>query len=184
MKKTITILLILATFPFVGCHAKQESAYNRTDDKQDYERFMRAHVFAACKNIGLPYATYSLAKLNERPSNDSPYYKVTFVNGECKGKTIWTKDVITKTEPLGAEHVAKGTVLISNYNNPKDPFDQQNTSKWNIGVVVSSERVEKGIIDLEFPRDKNDFIPAREGVYTHNARYIVAPVRKDIRTFL
>jgi len=44
--------------------------------------------------------------------------------------------------------------------------------------------VDQGIVDLEFPRDKNDFNPAREGVYLHNARYIVAPEVKDVRTFI
>ena len=41
-----------------------------------------------------------------------------------------------------------------------------------------------GILDVEFPRDRNDFMPAREGAYVHNVRYITKPDVQDVRTFL
>ena len=184
MKKLFSLLLVSSLLALAGCHAQKESPYNRTDDKQDYERLLRTHIFAACEHVGKPYATYSLATLNKGPSEDNPYYKVTFYNGPCKGKVRWTKDVLLKTAPVGAEPLPKGTVLLRNFWNPTDPYDQEKTDRWNIGVVSSSARLDEGIVDLEFPRDRNDFMPAREGVYLHNVRYITEPEVKDVRTFL
>ena len=63
MKKLIALLLVSSFVCLAGCHHQKESPYNRTDDKQDYERLLRTHVFAACLNEGKPYATYSLANL-------------------------------------------------------------------------------------------------------------------------
>ncbi len=185
MKKTIIFVFLFSLMIFIGCQSeKKESPYNRTDDKQDYERLMRTHIFAACENEGAPYALYSLATLNKRPSNDDPRYKVTFFNGPCEGKTIWTTDVLLKTAAVGSEPLPKGTVLLRNFWNPQKPYDQEKTDRWHKGVVSSSERLNKGIVDMEFPRDRNDFMPAREGVYLHNVRYITQPEVKDIRTFL
>lgn len=185
MKKLLGFLFVSSLLVLAGCHSQpKESPYNRTDNKQDYERLLRIHIFAACENIGKPYATYSLATLNKRPSDDNPYYKVTFFNGPCKGKVLWTKDVLLKTAPVGAEPLPKGTILLRNFWNPQEPYDQEKTDRWHIGVVSSSERLDKGIVDLEFPRDSNDFMPAREGVYLHNVRYITKPEVQDIRTFL
>jgi hypothetical protein len=75
-------------------------------------------------------------------------------------------------------------MLLRNYWNPKDPYDKERTDRWHVGVVSNTSRTGKGIIDLEFPRDRQDFNPAREAVYLHNTRYIVAPEFKDIRTFI
>jgi len=183
MKKLLGLFFISSVILLAGCHAKK-SPYNRTDDKQDYERFLNTHVFAACENIGKPYALYSLANLNKRPSDDNPYYKITFVNGPCKGKVLWTKDVLLKTAPVGAEYLPKGTLLLRNYHNPTKPYDKEKTDRWHVGVVTGTTRLDKGIVDLEFPRDRNDFMPAREGVYLHNVRYVTKPEIKDVRTFL
>lgn len=184
MKKLLGLLFISSVILLAGCHAKQEAFYHRTSDKQDYERFLGTHLFAACLNEGKPSAVYSLANLNKRPTNNDPRYKVTFVNGPCKGKTVLTKDVLLKTAPVGAEYLPKGTVLLHNYNNPKNAFDKEKTDRWDIGIVTGTTRADKGIVDLEFPRDRNDFMPAREGAYLHNVRYITQPEVKDARTFL
>lgn len=185
MKKLVSLLLICCVaFAVAGCRHKKESPYNRTDDKQDYERLLNKHVFAACQNIMKPYALYSLATLNKRPTENDPHYKITFVNGPCKGKVLFTKDVILKTEPLEGGAITKGTVVLRNYWNPSDPYNQEKTDRWHKAVVSSTARMDKGIIDLEFPRDKNDFMPAREGAYLHNVRFITQPEIKDVRTFL
>ncbi len=184
MKKVLGLLFVSSFILLAGCHQEKESPYNRTDPNQDYERLMRTHIFAACQHAGQPYALYSLATLNKRPSDDDPRYKVTFFNGPCEGETIWTTDVLLKTAAVGAEPLPKGTVLLRNFWNPKDPYDKEKTDRWHKGVVSSSERLNKGIVDMEFPRDRNDFMPAREGVYLHNVRYIVEPEVKDVRTFL
>lgn len=182
--KKIFYLFLLGTLLFsAGCFWKK-SPYNRTSDKEDYERFLSRYVFAACLNIDKPYATYSLAHLNKRPANNDPRYKVTFVNGPCKGMTVMTPYVITKTEPLETGDVPRGTLLLRNYWNPQEPFDKERTDRWHVGIVSNTSRINKGIIDLEFPRDRQDFNPAREAVYLHNARYIKAPELKDVRTFI
>lgn len=183
MKKLVCLLPLLAFICCAACQHKN-TPYNRTDDKQDYEQFLSSHVFAACLNEGQSYATYSLAKLNKRPSDNDNRYKVTFTSGPCKGQVRFTQYVILKTEPVGADELPKGTLLLRNYANPKEPYDREQTGRWHIGVVTSNERVNKGIVDLAFPRDKNDFFPAREGVYLHNARYIIKPEVKDVRTFI
>ncbi|OUO56220.1 hypothetical protein [Candidatus Avelusimicrobium gallicola] len=185
MKKMLGLLFVSSFILLAGCQAqKEESPYNRTNPKQDYERLLRTHVFAACQNPGKPYALYSLATLNKRPSDNDPRYKVTFFNGPCEGQTVWTTDVLLKTAAVGAEPLPKGTVLLRNFWNPKDPYDTEKADRWHIGVVSSSQRLDKGIVDMEFPRDRNDFMPAREGVYLHNVRYITKPEVKDVRTFL
>lgn len=183
MKKLTALIALSFIVCLIACQHKN-SPYNRTDNKQDYESFINTHVFAACLNEGQPYATYSLAKLNKRPSNNNDYYKVTFTNGPCKGQARWTKQVILKTQPVGAEELPTGTVLLRNYWNPKEPFNQEQTDRWNIGIVTNNSRVNQGIVDLAFPRDRNDFVPAREGIYIHNTRYVVSPEVKDIRQFI
>ena len=53
-----------------------------------------------------------------------------------------------------------------------------------MGVVLGTDRARKGILDIGFPRDHNDFFPARESVYVHNLRTIEQPAFKDIRNFI
>ena len=165
-----------------GCHTP--SPYDREDPQQGYERYINSHIFAACNDIAKPYATYSLANLNKRPSDNSPYYKVTFINGPCKGKVLWTKDVILKTEPVESGFLELGTVVLRNYQNPVEPNDKTKTDRWHKAVITNTDRQNKGIITVSFPRDSQDFNPARESIYMHNLRYIVEPKVKDIRTFL
>ena len=51
-------------------------------------------------------------------------------------------------------------------------------------LIMGTSRAKQGIIDLGFPRDRNDFFPARESVYAHNVRYIISPKGKDVRKFI
>ena len=183
MKKLFSLFLLGALVLAAGCRTTQESAYNRDSKADDYEHFLSKYVFAACQNEDQPYALYSLATLLKRPSDNDPRYKVRFVNGPCQGQAVFTTNVILKTEPVGNGELLRGTVLLRNYRNPKKQ-DTEKTDRWNLGVVTSTARINKGIIDLSFPRDKADFSPAREGVYIHNVRYIVSPEIKDVRTFI
>ncbi len=183
MQKLSLFACLVFAYCVAGC-AHTSSPYDREDPDQDYERYINSHVFAACSDIGKPYAAYSLAQLNKRPDNDNPYYKVTFFNGPCKGKVLWTKDVIVKTEPVDGGYLPTGTVVLRNYQNPAQPEDKTKTDRWHKAVVLSTQRQKDGIVELGFPRDKNDFNPARESVYIHNIRYIKEPAVKDVRTFL
>ncbi|MCQ2410370.1 MAG: hypothetical protein MJ053_02320 [Elusimicrobiaceae bacterium] len=179
MKKWLALLLPGMWIWLAGCSS---SPYNRTDEKESYERFINRHIFAVCANAGKPYAQYSLARQRRHPTN-SDYYKVTFISGPCKNQTIWTKHVIVKTEPISTQELPLGTLVLRNYDNPPQ-LDKDKTEKWHVGVVSSTARQKKGIIDLEFPRDSHDFNPAREAVYVHNVRYIKAPKLTDVRTFI
>ena len=182
MKKFFCLGLIFACLTMLGCASREP--YNRTSDKEDYERFLNRYVFAACSNYTQPYATYSLARLRKKISSQEGLYKVTFENGPCKGITVVTPYVITKTEPLTTGDVPLGTVVLRNYWNPREPYNREKLDKWHLGVVSNTSRINKGIIDIEFPRDKQDFNPAREGIYLHNVRYVKSPAVKDIRTFI
>ena len=182
MKKIFCLFVFCALLSAMGCASKKP--YNRTSDKEDFERFLQRYVFAACTNYTQPYATYSLAHLHKKVSSDGKLYKVTFENGPCKGNTVITPYVITKTEPMTTGDVPLGTVVLRNYWNPREPFDREKLDRWNLGVVTSTSRINKGIIDISFPRDKQDFNPAREGIFLHNVRYVKSPEVKDIRTFI
>ena len=183
MKKYTVWAGLVLCMALAACHKQVE--YDRNDPNQDYERYLNSHVFAACEAVGKPYARYSLADVLKKPSGDNPNYKITFVNGPCRGATVWTTEVITKTQPVeDASLIPTGTLVLRNFDNPKEPFNKELTDHWNIGVVTNTERAKKGIIELGFPRDRNDFFPARESVYVHNLRVIEQPAFKDIRNFI
>lgn len=182
MKKWMIPFILCACLALTACH--QKNTYDRNDPDESYERFINSHVFAACEAYEKPYARYSLAELLQRPSNDSPAYKIKFINGPCKGVRVWTTHVITKTRPIDdATLIETGTPVLRNFDNPKQ-LDKNLTDHWNVGVVVGTERAQKGILDVGFPRDGNDFFPARESVYAHNLRVIEQPAFKDIRNFI
>lgn len=182
MKKPILLIAVSMCLALAACHKK--NTYDRNDPQASYEHFINSHVFAACEAYEKPYARYSLAQLLQRPANDSANYKIKFTNGPCKGVSVWTTHVITKTRPIGdASLVETGTLVIRNFDNPKKQ-DKNLTDHWNVGVVVGTDRAKKGILDVGFPRDGNDFFPARESVYAHNLRIIETPAFKDIRHFI
>ncbi len=184
MKKLIPVLAVLCVFAFAAACRHTEEPYNRSDYKKEYERLFRRNVFAQCENMGTFYATYCLARLDQKPANNDPRYKVTFLRGPLKGKTVWTTKVITKTLPVDAGPLPKGMVVLRNFDNPRKAYDADHIDRWHLGVVHDTRNIDKGHIELEFPRDANDFMAARESIYLHNIRYVVKPEVKDIRTWL
>ena len=184
MKKFAVWTLILASLFTLSC---RKNTYDRFDPNQDFERFINAHVFAACEAVDKPYARYSLATLLQRPGDYEPYedyYKVKFINGPCKGNVVWTPYVILKTRPVEDPTLLQtGTLVLRNFDNPKQQ-DIYQTGHWNLAVVMGTDRAQKGIVDLGFPRDRNDFFPARESAYVHNVRTVVQPALKDVRRFI
>lgn len=183
IKKYVILAGFVLCLSLTAC--RKQAQYDRYDPAQDYERFINSHIFAACEAVGQPYARYSLAKLLQRPSDNYSAYKIKFTNGPCKGVTVWTTDVILKTSPVDdAALVPTGTLVLRNFDNPKEPYNKDITDHWNVGVVMGNNRAKQGVIDLGFPRDRNDFFPARESVYTHNTRYILSPKAKDVRKFM
>lgn len=184
MKKIILPLLLL-TFCLAACHHEKEEPYNRQFTADTYERNFRDNVFAACLNPNKPYATYSLARIKRKPTECDPRYKVTFLNGPCDGKTIFTEDVILKTSPVGGGQLIKGDVVLRDFWNPRKlNKDTAELNRWQKGVVYDTSRMDQGVVELEFPRDKNDFMAAREFIFLHNIRYIHKPEQKDPRTWL
>lgn len=182
MKKLLFPFVVCTCLLLSACHT--ENTYDRNDPNQSYEHFINSHVFAACEAYEKPYARYSLAELLKTPSNNSPYYKIKFINGPCKGMSVETTHVIIKTNPIEeASLIETGTTVLRNFDNPKHQ-DKNLTDHWNVGVVLGTDRAKKGILDVGFPRDRNDFFPARESVYVHNLRTIEQPAFKDIRNFI
>ena len=188
MKKLLLLLSVLiCTFGISACHkqTKQDDSYNRTSSQDGYERQFKHHIFAACVNPNTPYATYSLAHVNAKPTDKDPRYKVTFVNGPCEGKTVYTTDYIEKTSHVGNGRLVKGDVVLRDYWNPRKLSNElEHLDHWNIGIVYDTSRLEEGIVELEFPRDRNDFMAAREFIFLRNLRYIEKPQRKDPRIWL
>lgn len=187
MKKMILpVVFLLAAL--AGCHQEKKedpAPYNRAFRADSYERNFSSHIFAACLSEGKPYATYSLARLNRKPTECDPRYKVTFANGPCEGKTIFTTDVIEKTAPVGGGRLVKGDVVLRDYWNPRKlDKDTARLDRWNRGVVYDTSRMDEGVVELEFPRDKNDFMAAREFIFLHNVRYIQKPEKKEPRVWL
>lgn len=183
MKKTIYFLLFILCLGAFGCK-HTETTYNR-QDRSTYEEFLSRHVFAACSKPGSFLATYSLAKIKQTPANNDPRYKVQFVQGPCKGNTVMTTDIIFKTEPVENVQLRRGMVVLHNAENPKEEYNREANGRWNKAILSDTSRYDRGILDLGFPRDRNDFNPARESVYSFNVRVITKPENvKDIRTFL
>ena len=183
IKKYTVLLFVIGCIVLAGCRKQQSDRY---DPRQTYERFINTHVFAACEAVGTPQARYSLASVIQRPQEyNSPYYKIRFINGPCKGAVVWTKELIRRTRPVeDASSLPTGTVVIRNFDNPKQPFNKDITDHWNLAVLLGKERADKGILDVGFPRDSNDFFPARESIYTHNIRIVDVPPHQDIRQFI
>ena len=75
---------------------------------------------------------------------------------------------------------------MRDYNNPRElSSDTSALGHWNRAVVYDTSRLQKeGVVELEFPRDKNDFMAAREFIYVQNIRYIEKPQQKPLRTWL
>ncbi|MBR3604092.1 MAG: hypothetical protein IKL48_05430 [Elusimicrobiaceae bacterium] len=186
MKKIILPLLFVIAFT-VACHQekKDETPYNRQSSADSYERNFRDNVFASCLNEGKPYSTYSLARINRKPTQNDPRFKVTFLNGPCEGKTIFSSDIIEKTSPVSGGQLLKGEVVLRNYHNPRtQDKDIAKLDRWQKGIVYDTSRMDEGIVELEFPRDRNDFMAAREFIFLHNVRYIQKPEQKDPRIWL
>ena len=189
MKKIIlSVCLVCAVLSMTACQAtqeKKETPYDRRAAIDEHERIFRRYIFASCVNSDQFYATYALAHLDAKPTQKDSRYKVTFVNGPCKGKTIRTNDVILKTSSVGGGQLPKGTVVLRNYNNPRQlSTETDELASWHRAVVYDTSRLDQGIVELEFPRDRNDFMAPREFIYVQNIRYIDEPEQKDIRTWL
>ncbi len=186
MKRILLSACVILCAVFVcGCYAKKDASYNRQTDADGYERNFRKYVFASCQDPGKFYSTYALATLKAKPTDCDPRYKVTFVNGPCKGKTIRTEDVIEKTSPIDGGLLVKGEVVLRDYHNPKKlDKDTDKLDHWNKAVIYDTSRLDQGVVELEFPRDRNDFMATREFIYVQNVRYIQKPQTKEPRIWL
>lgn len=184
--KKIVLAICIGLPLMAGCFQHQtEAPYNRNNPQNEYERTFRKYVFASCINEGKFYATYALAQVNAKPTDCDPRYKVTFVNGPCKGETILTTDVITKTAPVANTPLTKGEIVLRDFWNPKKGIPElEDMDRWNRAVVYDTSRMEQGVVELEFPHDKNDFMAPREFIFVRNVRFIQEPEQKDIRTWL
>lgn len=184
MKKIILPLLLLSLC-LAACHQEKQAPYDRQFTADTYERNFRSNIFAACLNPGKPYATYSLARVKRKPTDCDPRYKVSFLNGPCEGKTVFVEDVILQTSPVSGGQLTKGDVVLRDFWNPRKlNKDTALLNRWQKGVVYDTSRMDQGVVELEFPRDSNDFMAAREFIFLHNVRYIQKPEHKDPRIWL
>ena len=187
MKKYFKILFVITLSAFTfGCGGDETHIKYWDEDGyliKDY--LLDDEILAANKNDNNFYSEYSIAEILEYPDpDDEEYeYKVEFRVGELEGETHWTEDVILESTPAFSGELRKGMVVLRNYWNPSDNT-RVRTDRWHKAVVYDLSRIKKGIVTLEFPRDHNDFIAAKESIYLHNIRAIRKPRMRDPRRFL
>ncbi|MGB2578720.1 hypothetical protein AAIR98_000639 [Elusimicrobium simillimum] len=180
-KFTICLFLAAALGACVSQN-KDEEPYNRTGSKQEVENIFRNKVMAPYSGDGRFFATYYLAKL-KKDINDKGYYTVEYLNGPGKGETQEVKNIVLKTEPVDVNELKKGDVVIYDLNNTKD-LTKSSVDRWAQGVVHDVSQISKGVVVLEIPRDRNDFIPGKETINVESMRLITKPAVKDPRIFI
>jgi len=188
MKKFLTVFTVLfIAFIAAGCFKSQtaqsdEEPYNRSK-RATYERKIRYSVMVPFMYEGTFYAYYALGKKINGP-DEKGFYNVEFKNGPKAGQLINTKDVILKTYPADASDLKKGMAVIVNHWDPKQHDDKSRVDMWRKGVVYNLDKLGDGLVMLEFPHDKNDFMATKETYKLDSIRIIDKPQVKDPRVFL
>jgi len=188
MKRFLTVFAVLSLAVISsGCFKAQtvgteEEPYNRSR-KAGYENQLRYSVLAPFMYEGAFYAYYAVARKINGPDKDG-FYNVQFKNGPKVGQLIKTKDVILKTVPAQASDLKKGLAVLVNHWDPKKHDENTPTDMWRKGVVYGLDRIKDGLVVIEFPHDKNDFLATKEAYRLDNIRLILSPKVKDPRVFL
>ncbi len=188
MKNFFKIFTILfAAFVVAGCFKTQkygpdEEPYNRSK-RANYERKIRYSVMAPFMYEGTFYAYYALGKKISNADRKG-FYEVEFTNGPKKGEVIKTKDVILKTVAASASDLKRGMAVVVNHWDPKVHDENSRIDMWRKGVVYNLDKLGDGLVMLEFPHDKNDFMATKETYRLDSIRLIVNPQVRDPRIFL
>lgn len=182
MKKLILpLLLCLIAVGFSACSNK--NSYNRSP-KVSYERKLRNTAFAEFMYEGKFYAYYAMAKKIDGPDRKG-MYTMKFTNGPKKGEKIKTDKVILNTYESNGYDLKKGMVVLVNHFNPKVHDDNTRIDTWRKGIVYSLQDLDKNLVIVEFPHDKNDFAAQKEAYALKNVRVITKPDNlRDIRNFI
>lgn len=188
MKKLFNIFTIMfAAAILAGCfkaqtYGPQEEPYNRSE-RATYERKIRYSVMVPFMYEGTFYAYYALGK-KISAEDKKGFYEVEFINGPQAGQVIKTKDVILKTIPAAASDIKRGMAVIVNHWDPKKHDENARVDMWRKGVVYNIDKLGDGLVMLEFPHDKNDFMATKETYRLDSIRLIVNPQVRDPRVFL
>lgn len=173
---------------FACSSARKETAdgpadeYFRFGSKQERENPYRGKVFAAYRNDGLFYSVYALAELQSIDTDREGRYPVVFLGGPQKGKKVYVKDIIFKSRFAEPHELKKGQVVLRDFNNPRDGNNK--TDRWNKVVIYNTDKIEDGVVSIEIPHDKNDFMATRETIFISNVRIVTDPVLKDPRVWI
>lgn len=160
-----------------------DAPYERSQQLQ-YERKLKYSNFAPFLYDGKFYAYYSIASKVKGPDEDG-FYVMEFKNGPKEGQQIKTKDVIIKTRPARTEELKKGLVVLVNHWDPLKENSETKVDMWRRGVVYDTDQLPaKGVVMIEFPFDKDDFLSTKETYRATSLRVIEEPRQQDIRTFL
>jgi len=188
MKKFLTVFAVLFTvFLTAGCFKTQttgpeQEPYNRSK-RATYERKIRYSVMVPFMYEGSFYAYYALGKKITGPDAKG-YYVVEFKNGPKAGEVIKTKDVLLRTYPADASDLKKGMAVLVNHWDPKVHDDKARVDMWRKGVVYNLDKLSDGLVMLEFPHDRNDFMATKETYRLDSIRLVTDPEIKDPRIFL
>ncbi len=183
MKKLVLpLILCLAASLFSACHSKKEP-YNR-NPTVSYEQKLKRSAFAPFMYEGKFYAYYSMAKKIEGPDAKG-MYRLEFTNGPRKGEKIKTTEAIIHTYQSNGYDLKKGMVILVNHFNPKKHDDNARVDTWRKAIVYSLNNLDKNLVIVEFPQDKNDFAAQKEAYDLKNVRVITEPYNlRDIRNFI
>jgi hypothetical protein len=129
------------------------------------------------------YSYYALGKKISGPDGKGRY-EAEFTNGPKTGEVIKTKNIILKTRPAVASDLKKGMVVIVNHWDPKAQNERTPVDMWRRGVVYNLDELKNGLVMLEFPYDRNDFMATKETYRLDNVRVIQNPLMTDPRVFL
>ena len=188
MRKFLSLLFILTIIVSLsGCFTKkaevvEEEPYNRSAQRA-YENKMKYAVFLPFMYEGSFFAYYSLGKKISGPDSKG-YFTAQFINGPKAGQEIKTKNILLKVRPAEASELKKGMVVLVNHWDPRVHNDATPVDLWRKGVVYNLEKLHDGLVMLEFPYDRNDFMATKETYSLNNLWIILEPKQRDPRVFL
>ena len=187
MKKFIP-LVICAAVLLAGCFNTQQRAheeeepYNRSALKS-YHNKIQYSVFIPFMYEGSFFAFYSLGKKISGP-DEKGFYVAEFTNGPKVGERIKTQNIILKVRQAQRSDLRKGMVVLVNHWDPRRHDANTPVDLWRKGVVYNLDRAADGLVMLEFPHDRNDFMATKETYSLNNLWLILNPPQRDPRIFL
>jgi len=178
------VILLAGCFSNQTVQAPEEAGepYNRSARKA-YENKIKYAIFAPFMYEKSFFSYYSLGKKISGPDYKG-YYKVHFINGPKAGQEIKTQNVLLKVRTAEASELRKGMVVLVNHWDPRTHDENTPVDLWRKGVVYNLAKLSEGLVMLEFPYDRNDFMATKETYSLKNIWIILNPQQRDPRIFL